>query len=306
MTLRLIVPPAVEPVSVAEVMQWSRIDASGQEPAPGAITAALAGAGAGNVDNGAHRYLATFVTADGETQAGTISGPVTTTGGNGQVALSAIPLGGALVTARKLYRTAAGGSSYLWLATLSNNTASTYTDNIADSSLGAAAPSTNTTSDPLLSMLIKAARQVAENMTGRALITQTWEQVLDQFPAHEIKIGMLPVQSIESVKYYDGEGSLQTMDAADYVLDADTLPGWILPARNVSWPATLDMANAVIARFVAGYGSAGSSVPAEIRMWISAQCAAAYGNPTGLMDGKAAALPFIDGLLDAYRIRLFA
>jgi hypothetical protein len=93
------------------------------------------------------------------------------------------------------------------------------------------------------------------------------------------------------------------MSAADYVLDQDTLPGWVLPAQDVSWPSTLDMAQAVIIRFVAGYGAAGSSVPAEIRMWISAQCAAAYNNPHGLLDGKAATLPFIDGLLDAYRIR---
>jgi uncharacterized phiE125 gp8 family phage protein len=222
---------------------------------------------------------------------------------NGKVELTAIPLGGALVTSRKIYRTAAAGSAYLLLATLADNTTTVYTDNIADSALGAAAPSVNSTSDPLLTMLIKAARQVAENITGRGFITQTWEQVYDKFPAREIEIGMLPIQSITSLKYYDADGVLQTMDSADYVLDVDTLPGWVLPAYGVSWPSTYDSAQSVIVRFVAGYGGAGSSIPAEIRMWISAQCAAAYDNPSGLMDGKAAALRFIDGLLDAYRLR---
>ena len=155
----------------------------------------------------------------------------------------------------------------------------------------------------ILAMLIPAARKVAENITGRGLITQTWERVYDKFPGNEIEIGMLPIQSITSLKYYDSEGVLQTMDTADYVLDADTLPGWVLPAYGFSWPSTFDMAQAVIIRFVAGYGGAGSDVPSEIRMWISAQCAAAYDNPSGLMDGKAACLPFIDGLLDAYRLR---
>lgn len=307
MTLRLITPPTVEPVTIAEVMQWGRIDASQQEPAPGIVTAALAGAGAGNVDNGVHRYLAVFVTSEGKTQAGTISAAVTVADKtvNGKVALSAIPLGGSVVTARELYRTAADGSAYFLLAIISDNTTTTYTDNIADSGLGAAAPTTNTTSDPMLAMMITAARKMAEVRTGRSLITQTWEQVLDKFPANEISIGMMPIQSITSVKYYDADGVLQTMSAADYTTDVDTLPGWLLPATDVDWPSTYDMSQAVIIRFVSGYGSTGASVPAEIRMWISAQVAAAYNNPDGLlMEGKAAALPFIDSLLDAYRIRL--
>jgi len=302
MTLRIITAPTVEPVTVAEVKQWSRIDASNQEVPPGAITVALSGAGAGNVDSGAHRYLATFVTADGETQAGAVSAAVTTTGGDGKVSLSGIQLGGALVTARKLYRTAANGSTYLLLATLADNTTTVYADNIADVSLGAAAPSVNTTSDPMLTMLIKTARQVAENITGRGLITQTWEQVLDKFPEKEIEIGMMPIQSITSVKYYDEAGALQTVNPTNYVLDVDTIPGWVLPAINVSWPSTMDIAQAVIIRFVSGYGNAGSSVPAEIRMWISAQVAAAYNNPDALMDGKYTCLQFIDGLLYPYRI----
>src|SRR5687768_6622810 len=172
--LRIVTEPTVEPVTVAEVMAWARIDSSNVEPAPSLITVALASpAVAGNVDNGAHRYLATFVTASGETQAGAVSAAVTVADKtvNGKVELTAIPIGGALVTARKIYRTTAGGATYLLLATIANNTATIYTDNIADSSLGAAAPSTNTTSDPMLSMLITAARRVAESMTGRALIT---------------------------------------------------------------------------------------------------------------------------------------
>lgn len=306
MTLRIITPPTVEPVTVAEVMAWSRIDQSGAEPAPGVITAALAGVPiAGNVENGAHRYLATFVTADGETQAGTISAAVTVADKtvNGKVELTAIPLGGSMVTSRKLYRTTAGGSSYLLLAMLADNTTTTYTDNIADASLGAAAPSTNTTADPMLRMLIASARKVAEDRTGRAFITQTWEQVLDTFPSSEVELGMLPIQSITSLKYYDSAGALQTLSAADYVLDVDTVPGLVRLAYGKSWPATYDMAQAVIVRFVTGYGSSGASVPNEIRMWICAQAAAAYRNPTGLLDmNNAAPLPYIDRLLDAYVI----
>lgn len=305
MTLRIINQPASEPVTPAEVTRWARIDAKNQELAPGAFTVALAGAGAGNVDNGAHRYLAVFVTATGKTQAGDVTAAVTVADKavNGKVALSAIPLGGALVTARELYRTAAGGSTYLYLATLADNTTTVYVDNIADAALGVEAPSVNTTGDPLLALLITAARKVAEVRTGRALITQTWEQVLDAFPARGVELNALPIQVIDSVKYYDTEGVLQTLDPSAYTVDDDTLPGWLLPAYDTEWPDTLDTAQAVRIRMTVGYGATGASVPEEIRAWISAQVAASYDAPDGLMDGRAVSLPFIDGLLDPYRIR---
>jgi uncharacterized phiE125 gp8 family phage protein len=306
MTLRIITEPAAEPVTVAEVMAWSKIDSSNQEPAPGVFTAALAApAIAGNVDNGLHRYLATFTTAAGETQAGTVSAAVNVANKsvNGKVELTGIPIGGALVTGRKLYRTTAGGATFLLLATLADNTTTVYTDNVADSGLGAGAPSANTAGDPLLAMLITAARRIAERDTGRALITQTWELVLDAF-CREIEIDMLPVPSITSVKYVDEDGDLQTMDSADYVLEPERLlSAWLRPAFEKSWPSTRRVEGAVVVRFAAGYGAGGSSVPAEIRTWICAQVAAAYRSPEGLMAGNAIALPFVDRLLDTYRRR---
>jgi hypothetical protein len=118
--------------------------------APGAIGVALASpAVAGNITNGAHRWLATFTSALGETGAGTASAEITVTDNsvNGKVELTAIPVGPLLTTSRKLYRTEAGGTVYKLLATIANNTTTIYTDNIADGSLGAVAPSTNTAID---------------------------------------------------------------------------------------------------------------------------------------------------------------
>ena len=120
------------------------------EKAPGAATGALAGGGAGNVNNGTHSYKVTFVTAGGETEAGTISNTVTVTDktADGKVALSAIPTGSPVVTARKIYRTVAGNTgSYKLLTTIADNSTTTYTDNTADAGLGAVAPSANTALD---------------------------------------------------------------------------------------------------------------------------------------------------------------
>jgi hypothetical protein len=61
-----------------------------------------------------------------------------------QVQLSAIPVGAAAVTARKVYRTKAGVTPLQLLATLVDNVTTTYLDTLADASLGAAAPVSDT------------------------------------------------------------------------------------------------------------------------------------------------------------------
>lgn len=76
---------------------------------------------------------------------GTITAkPATNTAYVRQVALTAIPLGPAGTSTRKIYRTAAGGSQLKLVATLADNTTTTYTDAIADASLGANIPVSNT------------------------------------------------------------------------------------------------------------------------------------------------------------------
>lgn len=125
-----------------------------QIAAPGAPSAALVEpAAAGNVEDGDHSYKVTFVAGATETEAGTQSDPVTvadkTT--NGQVALTGIPISSdANVTARKVYRTEANAdpdvaANYKLLTTIANNTATTFTDNVADASLTDVAPTTNNT-----------------------------------------------------------------------------------------------------------------------------------------------------------------
>jgi len=67
-----------------------------------------------------------------------------TTATQGTVLLSAIPIGAAAVTQRKVYRTAANAAQLKLLATIANNTATTYSDTAADAALGVNVPSTDT------------------------------------------------------------------------------------------------------------------------------------------------------------------
>jgi uncharacterized phiE125 gp8 family phage protein len=117
-----------------------------------------------------------------------------------------------------------------------------------------------TDEDALLNAYIAAATSFVENLTGRALISQTWELVLDDF-SDAILIPKGPVQSITYVKYYDTAEVLQTLSASDYTLDNASDPAWLVRPEDVTYPEVADGVNNVIVRFVAGY----STLPAEIK-----------------------------------------
>ena len=286
MKVSLATAPTIEPVTLAELRTHLRLDSSNAEPAPGAPTVALAGTGAGNVDAGAHRYRVTFVTADGETDGGTISSAVTTTAGNGKVTVSAIPTGGSLVTSRKLYRTAADASTYLLLATIADNTTTTYADNIADGSLGAGCPSTNTTTDPELTAIIKSAREHVEDWTRRALLTQTWDYYLDEFPEGDsIVLPFGNLATVTHIKYTDSDSTQTTMVVTtEYIVETNGEEhGRIVLPYGVSWPSfTAYSSNPIVIRFVCGWTTA-ALVPYKIKAAIKMLCADMYemrGEPT--------------------------
>lgn len=103
--------------------------------------------GSGNL-NGTYYWAVTFVTAAGETNV-TTSVLSTASPINQSVTLTNIPTSSdADVIARKIYRTVgnpADNNLLQFVTTINDDTTTTYVDNIADGSLGAAAPFINTT-----------------------------------------------------------------------------------------------------------------------------------------------------------------
>jgi uncharacterized phiE125 gp8 family phage protein len=126
----------------------------------------------------------------------------------------------------------------------------------------------HTTDDDLITSLIVAARQYAENYTQRCFITQTWDLKLDAFPVGDILLVKPPVASVTSITYVDTDGTTQTLSSALYRTDLPTGPwaqrGRIEPAYGESWPSTRALSNAVTVRCVHGYGLA-VSVPDPIK-----------------------------------------
>lgn len=107
------------------------IDAPLQCFAQGSVTA-------GN-PNGTYTYRVTNVTAAGETEGGDVSAAVTVA--SKQINVSQIRTWwGRTVTSRKLYRPASGGTQHKLVTTISDNTTTTFVDNVADGSLGVDMP----------------------------------------------------------------------------------------------------------------------------------------------------------------------
>lgn len=89
---------------------------------------------------GAYYYAMTYVISGVEVVLGTISNTITVSSKSIDLDL---PVGIATCTARKIYRTEAGGSTLKLVTTITDNTTTTYQDNTADGSLGVNIPSTN-------------------------------------------------------------------------------------------------------------------------------------------------------------------
>lgn len=119
--------------------------------------------------------------------------------------------------------------------------------------------------DDLIDSLVTVATKIAEAITGRAFISQTWKLYADDFGSSDtIKIPKPPLQSITSIEYYDTAGSLQTWSSSEYEVDTISERGRVKVADGYSFPSLDNRINATIITFVAGYGDASTDVPTPI------------------------------------------
>lgn len=144
--------------------------------------------------------------------------------------------------------------------------------------------------------LIVAAREEAERVTQRAMLTQTRDLTLDAFPCDtSILLPYPPLVSVTSVKYVDQAGTLTTWPSTNYLVYAPAGPrcrrGRISLVSGVSWPSTITQAGAVTIRFVCGHATA-ADVSAMYRVAMLQDIAAWYANPEpSLISGAEARWP---------------
>ncbi len=134
-----------------------------------------------------------------------------------------------------------------------------------------------------LAGLLAAARRDIELLTGRQLITATFELYLDAWPGSDyIEFPRPPLQSVASVEYRNSAGSFSTFSSSLYTVTAYTAtdpnapPGRLELKPSESWP-TLDweQGGGIRVTFIAGYGAA-AAVPAEAKQAIYVQAAEMY------------------------------
>jgi len=155
--------------------------------------AAIAGGGA--LSAGSYQYAFTWATPGGETLPSAIIAVTATL--NGQVQLSNIPTGPYGVTDINIYRTIAGGSALLLAGNLGKNIGATgypqpgsgtnlvattsYLDTLADASLGAPAPTLNTTAGNQIVEIQLDSSRLPQDNTGLIELTCGAKHELDQY-----------------------------------------------------------------------------------------------------------------------------
>ncbi len=190
-----------------------------------------------------------------------------------------------------------------------------------------------TADDALVTALITGARQWAEQYTGRAFVTQTWQMVVDLWPGavgkwwdgerqgpvtglddvNYISLPRAPLQSVTSVNYYDNSDNATLWSACNYFVDTVRAPGRIALRSGSVWPIPSRLTNGIVITYVCGYGDDGTSVPEPIKTAIRQLVAhwyehrgdaAAAASSRGTMITSAIPVPLvIEALLTPYRIR---
>lgn len=168
--------------------------------------------------------------------------------------------------------------------------------------------------DSIIAMLIKARREQAENMTLRDFVQRTRCLYLDDWPwdsRHGVLIQLPhpPLVSVESFKYIDTDGVLQTLASELYVVHQQE-PGFIIPAWEEVWPTIRRVPDAIQITYKSGYAPVGSPtdeeahqtpIPAALKAWMELNIAALHDNREAFVTGTILTqLPRScgDGLLD--------
>jgi uncharacterized phiE125 gp8 family phage protein len=106
----------------------------------------------------------------------------------------------------------------------------------------------------------------AETYCGRAFLERTAQLYLDEFPwcGDPIRLPLGKVSAVESVRYYDTDGDLQTLSASKYFTALIGTPARIVCRPESVWPtAQIGRPEAVIVEYTVGWPTP-ADVPADL------------------------------------------
>jgi uncharacterized phiE125 gp8 family phage protein len=121
--------------------------------------------------------------------------------------------------------------------------------------------------DDILQRFMRTARARVERDTGVALVPGSWRITVHQFPSwrRPLHLPIWPVESVQSVGYYDTDGVLQDFGSPTVTLYTDSRPAKLfLPDTETDWPTELREFDPGILDVSAGYAS-GDLVPDDLK-----------------------------------------
>lgn len=157
---------------------------------------------------------------------------------------------------------------------------------------------TDTSEDAVIDALIAEVRAACQNKTKFAIGAQTWTMALDEFP-EQIQLEHAPLIAVTGITYTDPDGNAQTLATDQYVVDDFRAPAWIVPAVNITWPATFNTVNAVRVTYQCGYTAA--TLPESLKLWMLANIGHFHANREIFTADGGGDRTIVDGLLDSER-----
>ncbi len=121
--------------------------------------------------------------------------------------------------------------------------------------------------DDELKGLRSAAVEMAQNITGRKLMSQTWKVYLDDWPDKEyVELPYSPLQTVDStgIVYTNSTNDSTTFGSTAWSEDTVSEPGRVVLENDEDWPTdVLHQNNTIEITFDCGY-SATSDIPESI------------------------------------------
>ena len=164
--------------------------------------------------------------------------------------------------------------------------------------------------DAYVQNLVTSAREWCEQCLDRTLVNTQWVMRFDSFPpdgTQDIELPRPPMATAGtttavSLTFTYENGTTATYSTASYRVDRNSTPGAVKTLYGQTWPPHLMDDNAVSVTWWAGYGAAGSSVPAAIRHAILMIVGILYEKRAAAESGSLNEVPFgVKSLLDSQR-----
>ena len=167
--------------------------------------------------------------------------------------------------------------------------------------------SSDSTHDTLIDTCREASIEVAKEYLQKSLINRTLKLSLDNIPFSDsvlpnqegittgpfleyrqrsVNLPFSPVVSVSSVKTFNDSDTETTMASSRYYVDTASDYGRVVLRTGETWDDMLRVANAIEITYVAGYGSAASSVPSPIKQGIIVMASHFFENPDMVIKGE--------------------